>query len=202
MLWSVSLHLLLGAIKAQGLLSPAIQKVLLSHCQAGRIAEVADVVAQAIYAQALVDRTLPEPKGVMTGSLLGRMTDGAKQLAESYGRRGVLCAKGYYPTHQLMLLIIRLWESQFNSVLIDPSMDSGLLQEGDPDFVTRCTVAAQKLHDLLKRLPTNEDGDLVLPMKEMEGLCMVAIRTMYVAFTEPDVAVHELMHGENPKENP
>lgn len=202
MLSGVSLHLLLGPIKAQGLLSPQIQKALLHHCEGGRIAEVADVVARAIYDQALVDRTLPEPKGVQTKELSARMADGAKHLAESYAKRGVLCAKGYYPASQLTLLIIRLWETQFNSVLSDPTMDSGLVQEGDPDYVTRCTVAAHKLATILDRLPRDADGALVMPMKEVEGFCMMAVRVMHHAFTHPDVAVHELMHGETPKEEP
>lgn len=202
MLRGVSLHLLLGPIKAQGLYSPAIQKVLRHHCDAGRIAETADVVARALYDQALVDRTLPEPKGFLVASLSARMADGAKHLAETYAKRGVLCAKGYYPASQLALLIIKLWETEFNSVLTDPTMDSGLIQEADPDYVTRCTVAAQKLLTLLERAPRNADGDLVLPMKEVEGFCMTAVRVMHSAFSQPDVAVHELLHGETPKEDP
>lgn len=202
MLRAVSLHLLLGPIKAAGLYSLGIQKALTAHCEAGRIVEVAEVVARALYDQALVDRTIPEPKGVNTNALSARMADAAKHLAETYARRGVLCAKGYYPASQLMLLIIKLWESEFHSVLLNHTLDSGVVEEADPDYITRCTVASQKMLTMLERLPRNEDGDLMLPMKEVEGFCMMAVRTMHAAFVKPDVAVHELMHGETPEEEP
>lgn len=200
MLAAMSLSLLVGTVKAQGLYNPKVQRIILHHCEGGRIAEIAEVVAQVLYDEALNNRTLPEPKGVRTGELVARMLDGAKHIAETYARRGVLCAKGFFPSGQLALLIIRRWETAFSSVLLGAEENHQLVDGADPDFLTRSTVAAQALGELVLKLPRTEDGDLILPMKELEGFCVLAVKRMHAAFTKPDHAVHELLHGEQPKE--
>lgn len=189
------MKLALGIVKAQGLYTVTIQAALRQHCEQGRIAEVAELVAQALFDQALVEKTLPEPKGVMTPVLRGRMLDGAKHLAETYARRGVLCAKGYYPVSQLVLQIVKLWESSFSNI-VDLSSDDHLLREEDPDYATRCTVAASSLLGLLDRLERNGDGSFVLPMKDVEGFCMTAVRQVHAALKRPDIAVHQMLHNE------
>lgn len=198
----MSLNLLVGTAKAVGLYSPKVQKIFQHHCEAGRIAEVAEVVAQVLYDEALAAHTLPEPKGVRTDELVARMLDASKHLAETYARRGVLCAKGYLPAGQLALLVINRWETTFHSVLAGQEEEHQLVDGLDPDFLTRSTVAAQALAELLLRLPRTQDGDLILPMKELEGFCVMAVKKMYIAFVKPDSAVHELLHGEPPKESP
>lgn len=202
MLRDVQLQHILGAIKAQGLLDRKIQSILQHHCDAGRIAEVAEVVATALYHQALVDRTMPEPQGIKTKELEARATSAAQRLAEDYARRGVLVAKGYLPAGQLALGILRIWETQFSSVLQNPEEPHELVDDLDPDFITRSSVSAQAILALLARLPKSADGEaLLLPMKEVEGFCVSATRAMYKAFVKPDHAVHETLHGEVPKED-
>lgn len=198
----MSLQLLVGTVKAMGIYHLKIQKILQAHCEAGRILEAAQVVAQVLYDDALLHKTIPEPKGVRTPELVARMWDAAKQLSETYAKRGVVCAKGFLPASQLMRLIGSRWENDFNSVLVGAADDHKLADELAPDFVTRSTVAAAMLGELLNKLPRTQDGDIVLPMKEMEGFCVTAVRRMHAAFVKPDVAVHELLHGETPKEDP
>lgn len=197
----MSLSLLVGTFKAQGLYTPKVQRIIQHHCETGRIVEIAEVVAQVLYDEALAARSIPEPKGVRTDELTARMLDGIKILCEDYARRGVLCAKGYLPAGQLALLVIRLWENAFHSVLVGAEDNHPLVDGADPDFLTRSTVAAQALAELALRLQRTEEGDLVLPMRELEGFCTTAVKKMYAAFVKPDHAVHEMLHGEPSKEN-
>jgi hypothetical protein len=197
----MSLSLLVGTFKASGLYSPKVQKIIQHHCEAGRIMEIADVVSQVLYDEALQNRSLPEPKGVRTADLVDRMLDGARQLVEIYARRGVLCAKGFLPPAQLALLVVRRWENAFHSVLAGLEADHEIVDGTDPDFLVRSTVAAQAVSELLLRLPRTQEGDLILPMKELEGFCVMAVKKMHAAFVKPNHAVHELLHGEPPKEN-
>lgn len=191
---------LLGAIKAFGVLDPRVQTLLQRHCEAGRIAEVADAVAKALYDEALERQTLPSPQGVRTGSLSVRAAEAAGRVAATYAQRGVLCAKGYYPVRELALLVYAQWEQAFRSVLTDPTMDSGLVQEADADYVARCTVASQQILAMMKRFHKPGDSVVRIPMSDVEAFCMKAVRHMHAAFVKPDVAVHEALHGETPEE--
>lgn len=196
----MSLQLLVGTVKAQGLLSPRIQRIVQHHCDAGRIREMAEVVAQVLYDQALGDRSIPEPTGVRTPELLARTQDGVRHIVERYAQRGVLCAKGYYPAAQLVMLMLGKWENDFNNAFQHLDSDHGLPDTDDHNFVTRSTVAAQAIRAvLLKKLPRTPEGDLVLPMSDLEGFCIAAVRTMHAAFTCPEETVHELVHGALPK---
>jgi hypothetical protein len=202
MLRTMSLQHLLGTVKGAGLLNPKVQKILQNHCEAGRILEVAEVVAKTVFDQALVDRTMPEPQGIKTKELHDRAADAAKHLAEQYARRGVLVAKEFLPASQLALIILRMWEEQFSSVLRNPEEHHDLVEGVSSDFITRQAVAAQAVRDLLARLPTTSDGEgLILPMKEVEGFCVRSVKAMHAAFVNPDVAVHKTLHGEEPKEH-
>jgi len=202
MLAAMSLQHLLGTVKGAGLLNPKVQKILQHHCEIGMILEVAEVVAKVLFDQALVEHTMPEPQGVKTAELHARAADAAKHLAEEYARRGVLVAKGFLPAGQLMLIILRMWEDQFSSVLRNPEEHHDLVEDVSPDFIARQAVAAQAVRDLLARLPTTSDGEgLILPMKEVEGFCVIAVKAMHAAFINPDAAVHKTLHGEVPKEN-
>ncbi len=192
--------LLVGTAKAEGLLAPKMQKILQQHCEAGRIVEVAAVVAQVLYDQALQDHSIPEPAGVKTRELVERTQDGVRHLVETYARRGVLCAKGYYPPAQLVMLILDRWEQDFNGALQHLEKGTGLPDTTNHDFVTRSTIAAQALGKMMGKLPRSQEGDVVLPMKDMEGFCVAAVRVMHAAFTRPEAAVHELVHGSPPEE--
>ena len=196
----MSLGLLIGTIKAEGLLSPKVQKILQHHCGTGHIVEVADVVARVLYDQALQEHSIPEPVGVRTRELVERAQDGIRNVVEAYARRGVLCAKGYYPPSQLALLLLDCWESDFNGALRHVEIGSGLPDTTDHDFVARAAVAAQALAKMLEKLPRSQEGDALLPMKDMEGFCIAAVRMMHAAYTKPDVTVHELVHGHTPEE--
>lgn len=193
-----TLRSMLGPIKARGLHDIKIQKILQQHCERGRIAEAADVVGLALYHAALEDGRVPQPRGVRTRELVDRAIDGVRHLVETYARSGVLCAKGFYSPSQLMLNIIGLWEADFSSVLRHPEEPSGMLDGVDPDFISRSTVAAERLRSLmLARLQVSPDGEhLLLPMKEMEGFCVATVRNTYFSLLKPDVAVHEVFHKE------
>ncbi len=198
---TTSLLSLLGPIKARGLHEPKMQRIIQAHCEQGRIAEVAEVVALSLYHAALADGRLPQPRGIRTRELVDRAADGARHLVETYARHGVLCAKGFFPAPQLCLNILGLWERDFSSVLQRSEETGGLVDGADPDFLTRSTVAAEKLHHLFARLKPTENGEaLLLPISELEGLCVAAVRRVYVSMLETDVAVHEIQHGETPKE--
>lgn len=198
---TTGLHALLGPIKARGLHDLQVQRIIQQHCERGRIAEVAEVVALALYHTAITDGRLPQPRGVRTRELVDRAVDGARHLVETYARSGVLCAKGFYPAPQLCLEILGLWEKDFSSVLQRTDETGGLVDGVDPDFLTRSTVAAEKLRHLFSRLAPTADGEaLLLPISELEGLCVAATRRVYTAMLETDVAVHEIMHNETPTE--
>lgn len=195
------LRTLLGPIKARGLYDLKIQQILQRHCEQGRIKEIADVVSLVLYHAATTDGRLPQPRGVRTRELVDRAIDGCRHLTEEYAKRGVLCAKGFYPHAQLMLDILGLWESDFSSVLQRTDDTGGLVDGADPDFLTRSTVAAEKLRHLFSRLePTADGSGLVVPISSLEGLCVAATRRVYTAMLNPDVAVHEILHGETPVE--
>lgn len=193
---------LLGPIKARGLYDTDIQRIIQQHCERGSINEMAEVVSVALYHEALVDGRLPQPRGIRTRELVDRAADGCRHLATTYARRGVLVAKGFFPAPQLALRILGLWEADFTSVLQRSEETGGLVDGAEPDFITRSTVAAEKLRHLLSsKLQPTESGDgLILPISELEGFCVAAVRRVYTSMLKPDVAVHELMHGETPKE--
>lgn len=198
---AMSLLALLGPIKARGLHDPKLQRIIQQHCEQGRIAEIAEVISLALYHAAITDGRLPQPRGVRTRELVDRALDGAKHLVETYARHGVLCAKGFYPVGQLALDVVGIWEKDFSSVLQRTDETGGLVDGADPDFLTRSTVAAEKLRHLFARLKPAESGDaLLLPISELEGLCVAAVRRVYTSMLEADVAVHEVLHNETPKE--
>ena len=67
-----------------------------------------------------------------------------------------------------------------------------------PEYNARAAVAAQKLFaDIFSKLPRTADGEqLLLPMRDLEGVCVAAVRIMHAAFNAPDTAVHQMAHGE------
>lgn len=190
------LSLLLGLIKAQGLLAPPVQRILQHHCSSGLVAEVADLVAEVLVDDGLSHGRLPTPRGLPTAELKAEVASAAKALVEEYAKRGVLCAKGYFPPGQLLMLVLARWEKEFASVLVAPEEETGIpMDHLHPDFIARSAVSAQALSVLLLRLPRNPEGDLILPMRELEGLCVKATRTMFRAFNNPDEVIHEMLHG-------
>lgn len=191
-----SLNSIMGMIKAQGLFSPGVQRVLHHHCDAGRIAEVADLVVQALLEDGVSKRELPIPRGVLTPEIRDLAEKSARGLVENYARRGVLCAKGFLPAGQLLMLLIGAWENEFRSVLRAPEDPSELLDSAAPDFIARSAISAQVVQRMLLRLERTPAGDLILPMKEVEGFCVKATQAMYAAFTKPDEALHQMLHGE------
>lgn len=189
----------LGAVKSQGPLAPAVQKVLQAHCAAGHIAAVADVVATALLDKALGDASFPQPRGLRTAALAGQALDASKQLAQGYAHRGVLCAKGYMSAGQLTLIIFGKWEQLFSSVLQHPEATHGLPGVTHPDHEARSAVAAQALFlRVLQGLPRSPEGDhILLPMKDVEHICRSAVTMMYSAYTQPDEMIHGLLHGDS-----
>jgi hypothetical protein len=207
MLRDVKLKHLLGPFKAKGIYDPKIQGIVQRHCERGMIAEIAEVVARYFYDDGLALGYIPQPVGVKTKELLERVADAAKRVAEGYGRRGTMCAKGYYPAQRLMLDIIRIWEDEFHSVAeLDATGLPGTYDaEGTTkEFIDRSTVAANAIAKALvaKLKQTTVDGEqvLLLPMRELEGVCSSSVRAMYLVFTKPDEYIHEQMHGEKPSE--
>lgn len=189
------LSLLTGTIKAQGLLAPKVQRILQHHCETGKVAEIADLVAEILLEDGLVGGRLPQPRGLATQELLDTMSGAAKAVVEEYAKRGVLCAKGFFPAAQLYMLLLAKWEKSFASVLVSPEEVGIPVDHLHPDFIARSAVSAQALSALLLKLPTTPEGDLILPMRELEGLCVRATQVMYRAFTEPDATIHEMLHG-------
>lgn len=203
----MKLHHLLGPVKAKGIYDPKIQHIIQRHCDAGNIAEIAEVVARFFFDDGTCRGYIPTPSGVKTKELVERVCASAKKIAEDYAKRGVLCAKGYYPPQMLMLSIIRMWEEEFNSIA--PPDESGLPGVYDAEgttkaYLDRSTVAsvvmAASLQKRLKKAVVGGVEVLVLPMSELEGFCSGSVRVMYQAFTKPDEHIHELLHGEKPTE--
>jgi len=202
----MSLQHLLGPVKAKGIYDPKVQMFLQRHCEAGRIAEVADVVAQYFFDDGIVKGYIPPAAGKKTKDLMDRVGDSAKKIAEEYARRGVLCAKGFYPPQMLMLLIIRNWEKAFYTAAKSEEHGLALLDENvSSETNARATVAAQAIAKLLlarlEKIVREDDEALVLPMNDLEGLCTSAVREMYSAFTKPDAYIHEMLHGVKPTED-
>lgn len=199
---TANLHSLLGPIKARGIYDLKIQTIIQRHCEQGRIAEAADVVGLALYHDAVATGKIPHPRGIRTRELVDRAIDGIKKLIETYAKSGVLCAKGFYQASQLMLNVLGMWEADFATSVLQRSEETGGLVDGaDPDFLTRSTIAAEKLRHLFSLLKPSPDGEaLLLPISELEGLCVAATRRVYTAMLKPDVAVHEVLHGETPKD--
>jgi hypothetical protein len=199
----VRLEHLLGPAKAKGIYDLRIQQILQRHCERGMIMEIAEVVARYLYDEGLDSGRIPQPAGKKTKELLESATEGATRVAAHYARRGVLCAKGFYPASRLALDILRLWETEFHSIA--PEDETGLPGEYDAGgmsktFVDRSTVAANaiasSLTQKLKRAVVDGEEVLLLPMRELEGVCSSSVRKMYLAFTKPDEYIHELLHGE------
>lgn len=183
-----ALNLFLGTIKAQGLLAPSVQKVLLHHCSVGRISEVAAVVVAALLEGGLRQVRMPIARGLLTADLRAEASATSEHLAEEYSRHGVLCAKGYLAPSSLGDLLYATWEQSFSSVLQHP--ENAMVVGADPDFGARSAVSAQALAHLLLKCERTSTGDLILPMKDLEGLCSLATAEMYQAFSQPDAAIH------------
>jgi len=170
--------------------------VLQEHCARGRVAEVAEVVSTALLSAALQDNSIPQPRGLRTAALAEQALQACKVAAEAYARHGVLCAKGYYPAGQLMLLMFQKWEQEFTAVVQHPEENGGLMDAADPDFLARSAMSAQLLLRLLSKLQVGPGGEhLLLPIRDLEGICVAATKKMYAAFTSPDAALHQLLHG-------
>ncbi len=193
------LHLLMGLIKAQGLLALDVQRILQHHCETGKVAEVASLVAAALLENGLekTNVRMPVARGLLTDELREEAWDAAKYLAEQYSKRGVLCAKGFFPSAQLMKLLFAAWEATFGSVLRNPEEPGIAVDHLHPDFIARSAVSAQELARMLLKLERSAEGDIILPMKDLEGLCVRATQEMYRAFTQPDAAIHRVLHGED-----
>ena len=193
---------LIAAMKAspQGANAPSVQKVVRRLCDLGQAEGVADTLAEALLDIGILGGRVPPPKGVLTASLLEQALQAIKIEVEAYAKTGVLCARGYYPAGKLAMLMAGRWEQQFSSTLRGDPGDTALMDTAHPDYIARSAIAAQKLYfDVFSKLPRTAEGDILLPMKDVEGVCVAAVRLMHAAFNAPDAAVHGFLHGEEPK---
>lgn len=194
-----SRNALIAAAKSspQGPSAPSVQKIVRGLCDLGHEEAVADALAEAILDIGLTKGRIPIPRGLKTTGLVEKALLAIKTEVETYAKTGVLCARGYYPTGKLAMLVAGKWEQQFSSVLPLGAEDV-LMDHLSPEYNARAAVAAQKLYaDIFSKLPRTADGEqLLLPMRDLEGVCVAAVRIMHAAFNAPDAAVHQMAHGE------
>lgn len=189
---------LYGTIKARGLLSPEVQRVLLHHCQTGRAEEVKVVVAGCLLSDGLLDRSIPEPRGKKTSELLERASDAVQKSAKQYASScGVLCARGFCSPEDLSTAMLVLWESSFSSALRTAAPSGLVVTEDSLDMNARHAVAAQVLLEIFDRYRDPQNSAVVIPISAVERVCSKAVRAMYEAFLDPDEAVHRRLHGED-----
>lgn len=185
---------LVAAAMQGGASSPAVQKIVRNFCSLGRVEEAADAIAEVLVSTGVREHRVPVPRGLKTTGLVEKALLALKAEVETYAKTGVLCARGYYSAPQLTMLAIGKWEQRFPPPLQETA--EALADNTSAEFNTRSAVAAQRLLMALRNLAIAADGEhLLLPMRDLEGFCVTAVRVMHTAFNSPDAAVHEMLHG-------
>jgi hypothetical protein len=198
----MKLQHLLGPIKAMGIYDPKIQRIVQRHCERGLIAETAEVVVRYFFDDGVAQGYLPAPAGKKTKELFERMCEAARKIAEEHARRGVLCAKGFYPPQVLMLDIIRVWEEEFRSYKkTEGEALLGVAEADTEELAARRVLATNAVAQVLLRHGKARAADeevLEVPMKDLEALCVGVVGAVHRVFQDPDAYVHELHHGPLP----
>ncbi len=191
------MHPAFSVVKSRGLLSQVVQTLVRKHCETGNVTAMKEIVAAVIVLNGMQSRDVPRNVGIKTQEILYIGMEALQRRVDDYhARGGVLTAKGYATTDQLLAEAEKQWLKGW-SRQVDETIGLGT-DKTEEEIRDKLTLVAQRLRDLIMETGVVEDveDDIRITIKgsKLEGLCMRSARQMFEVFNFPNQAIHDATH--------
>lgn len=192
---------LIGVIKAKGILSAEVQKIVRKHCELGHLALVKMAITDGLLWHGRKRRMIPPSAGVRSDSFDVAVRESIRDLVKGYCEEGgVPLAKGYISQEEMVERVFVAWANDFpEQIPTTLDLSNSLLDE---EVLARLTICAKEVRGLVMTLCKKRSGDepsWELLDRDLEEFCVKASRRLLFAFQQPNAAAHEQAHGKPPR---
>lgn len=205
-----------GCIAAEGVLSPKTQRLVHQIAESGGVDDALRAVAESLAET----EVMPRPDSVavpydLSDDTHHRARIGAFLCAQDYEERGgVLLARNYVRREDLAGSVYAAWMARRSPPLTETKWNAEMSAE---EYNARFSVAAQELARAMAAYRIGNDAssgnpiqlmdafgtyhagpqDYLIAEERLEGFCMMAVKTMFEAFRDPDEVRRERAEKRN-----
>lgn len=196
---------LIASMKALGLKSAPVMRVMRKLCEAGHAQLVLEAAACVLLSKAELEGKVPPNAGVMSKDLAAAAEAALRDVASEYHQSGNPLTPRYAEVDHLHAELCKQWVQGFAPPIPETHSIRGTLS--DPEVQDRLTIVTLVLRELIvdKTSPLGgeaEPSGYHLDADALEGLCRDAAVLMFRAFENPNLTNHDLIHTFRGKKAP
>jgi len=174
-----------SVMRVRGVHDAAVRRIINDHCRRGYVKEMVGATSRLLVLQGLADRRIPPPVAKESQELLERATESIQQIVGEYtSLGGVLIARRHTTPVALLEAMVRVWVEHRPEPIDRFGLRLPTPEESERN--ARVSVAAQALHEYMRRWYQEDHHAFHVPKDDIEQVCVAAVQIVEAVYNDPD----------------